>query len=187
MNAFATLSPTDFFKLADEILGKRKHVKELMSFYQNNPDKIQHWLKELDEAIELFNSKENLPSYFINAIYLKKILKIFLPSVKEVVKENQYLRSTLEAMDNFEFFDDDWEIEKLAAACIIAFYRTFMLVSQPYLKENKVQVASAIEESLAFMALRGKRTELFQAIKFWIEDWQKEGFSELLAEKVKSL
>ena len=184
MNVSATLSPTDFFKLADEILGKRKHIKELIGFYQNNPAKVKLWLIELDEAIRLFNGQSAFPAYYINAVYLKKIYKFPLPDTNEVITGEKFFQATLEEMNSFEFFDDGWEIEKLAAACVVAFYRTFMLASQPDLKENKAQVASAIEEMLALMALEGKKTELFQAIKFWIEDWQKEGFSQELASKI---
>ncbi|PIP51819.1 hypothetical protein COX59_04065 [Candidatus Beckwithbacteria bacterium CG_4_10_14_0_2_um_filter_47_25] len=185
MNVSDTLLPTDFFKLADEILGKRKHVKALIAFYKSYSDKVRLWVDELDQAISFFNSQRSFPEECINAIYLKKILKDNLLLVKDVGKENQYFRSTLEAMNSFGFFDDDWQLDKLAAACLVAFYRTFMLVSQPYLKDQKAQVASAIEEVLALMALEGKKTELFQAIKFWIEDWQKEGFSQELASKIR--
>lgn len=187
MNVFAMLSPTDFFSLAEEILGHRQYVKELVSYYQNNPGKIKLWLQELDQAIVLFNRQAKFSPLYINAIYLKSVLTNPLQSVDQVIQQTDLFRPTLEAMNNFEFFDDKWEIESLAAACIIAFYRTFVLTTQPDLKVKKVQVASVIEEMLAMMALNGKKTELFQAIKFWLEDWENEGFSQQLAIKVKSL
>lgn len=187
MRFSATLSPTDFLKSVDEILGERKHVQELIVYYQTHPEKVKLWLQELNQAIVLFNNQEHFPEIFINAIYLKKVLKNPLPLVNQVINQGNFFQPTLKAMNSFEFFDDEWQIKPLAAVCIVAFYRTFILVSYPDLKIKKAQVASAIEEMLVLMALNGKKTELFQAIEFWILDWQTEGFSQALAEKIKYL
>lgn len=187
MKFSATLLPTDFLKLVKEILGERKHVQELITYYQSHPEKVILWLQELDQAILLFNNQTQFSKIYINAIYLKKVFINSLPFVNQVIDQADFFKPTLEAMKAFEFFDKEWQIKPLAAACIVAFYRTFMLVNRPILKEKKVQVASAIEEMLAMIALNGEKTELFQSIKIWLLDWQTEGFSQELAERIKEL
>ncbi len=187
MNVSATLSLIDFFSLVDEILGHRQHVKELISYYQTHPEKIKLWLQELDQAITLFNHQKKLSPLYIKAIYLKSVLAGPLPSVNQVIQQTELFRSTLSAMNSFAFFEDKWQLNDLASVCVIAFYRTFMLTSQPDLKVKKAQVASAIEEMLALMALNGQPTELFNTIKFWLLDWQTERFSRRLAKKIKDL
>lgn len=185
MSVSVMLSPTEFLKLVNEILGKKKHVQELIVYYQTHPEKVKPWFNELDYAINEFNHQGKFDSIFVNANYLKTVFDKKLPTVKQLIDQPEFFKPTLVAMNQFKFFDDDWVLDKLARASLIAFYRTFLLISQPYLKDRKAQVASAIEEMLALMALKGEKTELFSAIKFWIENWQEEGFSKALASQIK--
>lgn len=87
----------------------------------------------------------------------------------------------------FEFIDDMEPVSKLAAAGLVAAYRTYLLTTKPELEKRNVQVASTVEEMLAVIAIRGKVTALFRAIKPWIEDYKNEGFDRSLAEAVSDL
>jgi hypothetical protein len=161
-------------------------------YLQNNKDIFEKLLGELDAAIELYNKYRSGEDVGVpegvkikNAQFTKENWDEDLPRTGEVKVEQ--LEKVCEKFLRFEFIDTMKPVEKLARAGIVATYRTCLLVARPTLVEKNVQVASTIEEMLAVMALNGNKTELFEATKLWIEDYEGQGFDLSLAQAVKAL
>lgn len=192
-----------FFNLAKTRLSKHPTILPVIDFYNSNPHVLQLFLDELDQAIHLFhryvqrNSTDKFPDVpCINADYLKLSLQgRLLPSVLDIMadmspdtdKTRQYIDQVLKNLNDFVFIDTMNPVDKLAAILIVASYRTYILIAFPDLKDNQTQVASAIEEMLALMALNGQKTKLFEATKHWVIDYQNEGFSPKLANAIQKL
>lgn len=192
-----------FFNLARARLSKHPAILPVINFYNSNPQILQLFLDELDQAIDLFHryiqkkSTDNLLNVpCINADHLKLSLRgRHLPSMRDIMTEmktdtpitRQCVDQVLKNLNDFAFIDTMKPIDKLAAALIIASYRTYVLCIFPDLKDNQAQVASALEEMLALMALNGQKTKLFDATKHWIADHQNEGFSPKLANAIQKL
>ncbi|MBI1811770.1 MAG: hypothetical protein HYR78_07570, partial [Nitrospirae bacterium] len=157
----------------------------------------------LDQAIYLFHRYvQEKPTGKLhgipctNADYLKHSLRgRRLPTVRDIMEDmkpdtpetRQRVDRLLKAINDFAFIDTMKPIENLAAALIVASYRTYVLQTFPDIKEQNAQVASALEEMLALMALNGQKTKLFEATKHWIADYQSEGFSPKLANAIQKL
>jgi len=192
-----------FFKLVQARLSKHPTILPVINFYNSNPQILQLLLDELDQAIHLFHryaqkkSTDMLPNIpCINADYLKFSLHgRLLPSVRDIMadmkpdtpKIHERIDQVLKNLNDFTFIDTMNPVDKLAAALVVASYRTYLLCIFPDLKDNLAQVASAIEEMLALMALDRKKTKLFDATKHWIADYQNEGFSPKLANAIQKL
>ena len=192
-----------FFNLAQARLSKHPTVLPVVNFYNTNPRMLQLFLEELDQAIYLFQryvqekpigKPPGVPC--INADDLKHTLRgRRLPTIRDIMedmktdspKTRQRVNQVLKNLNDFAFIDTMKPIDKLAAALVVASYRTYILCTFPDLKDNQAQIASALEEMLALLALNGQKTRLFQATKHWITDYQKEGFSTKLANAIQKL
>lgn len=198
------MNKNTFFILAQTRLSKHSAISSVIDYYNNNPQMLQQFLNELDQAIYLFHryiqkkSTDNLPNVpCINADYLKLSLRgRHLPSVRDIMTEmktdtrnktRQRVDEVLKNLNDFAFIDTMNPVDKLAAALIVASYRTYILIVFPDLKDNHAQVASATEEMLALMALNGQKTKLLEATKHWIIDYNNEGFSPKLANAIQKL
>ena len=192
-----------FFNLAQARLSKHPTILPVVNFYNSNPRMLQQFLDELDQAIRLFHryvqkkSTDKLPNVpCINANFLKRALRgRHLPTVRDIMedmkpdtpKTRERIDQVLNNLNDFAFIDTMKPIDKLAAALVVASYRTYILCTFPDLKKNQAQIASALEEMLALLALNGQKTRLFEATKHWITDYQKEGFSPKLANAIQKL
>lgn len=168
-------------------LGHRKGVVDAVIYLKSHPEYIDQLFCEINLAVDKFNKFTSNPM-LINAEYLKTITKV-LPSVEDIYKnfDSKYLDRFWELMNKFSFIDEIWEPSKMAAAIVIASYRTWMLTIHSDWKEKSAQVASALEEMLAIEALNGNVTNIFKATRHWILDWQEEGMSQELAKRLVSL
>jgi len=72
----------------------------------------------------------------------------------------------------------------MSGKIVISLYRTYFLCKHPSLRKKDIQIASTIEEMIAIRYLYGQKSRLFPAIKDWILDFRKEGFSEILANMI---
>lgn len=161
-----------FFKLVQTRLSKHPRVSPVIDFYYTNPRMLQLFLDELDQAIYLFHryvqKKPNgklLGAPCINADYLKHALRgRHLPTIRDIMKDmkpdtpkaRERIDQVINNLHDFAFIDTMKPTDKLAAALVIASYRTYILCTFPDLKNNHAQVASALEEMLALLALNGQ-------------------------------
>ncbi len=175
-------------------LGDHKRVSVIMEIVRQNPEILVVFLGELEAAIYKFNRMKN-ESLVKNADKLMRIMGTDnLPEcsviVKDLLKGNKSkkkLAQLFEEMNKFKFLDDKTSNSYLLGRILVALYRTYLLQNISGLRGKGAQVASALEEMLAVMALNGFHTHLFQATRHWIIDWKKEGFSRELAEKISRI
>lgn len=148
---------------------------------------------ELQTAIDLFNQYSSdhtitpLSLYLKNANHLSDILHgEKLPSIKELQSFDPDTAKKIFALfDKFQFIKTMHDPSQLAVALVPAFYRTYLLVTRPSLLEQHAQVASALEEMFGILALEGKQTKTFHAIKYWIVQYEEQGFDPWFAEKIR--
>lgn len=150
---------------------------------------------DLDKSIELYNSFPACLSHspyhsdmFINATHLKSIYNQPLPSYSAVL---QYLHNNPKAVDSAfsemrdsTYFHHIYEIdnpEHLLANLLTLVYRCQLLATIPFLRENKAQISSTLEELSALRYLLGQDNLHYRATRHWILDWEGEGFSRELA------
>ena len=185
--------------LVKKYSSKFKTFGEVWDFLQTHPDFVEKITREIDEAILLFNTyrrgkkifQEEIPLY--SSSHLKEILDDDLPSVEKMIafiqnsQEAELLEKIIDTVSAFAFIDTLRPIEHCAAALLLGAYRSAMLVIHPYLRENNAQVASALEEMLALMAIHGQKTTIFKAVRHWYDNYAEEGFSKELSEAVQNL
>ena len=190
-----------YTNLIEKYLGHRNNIPDVVVFLRQTPEILDIFSGELTAAINLFNRSKNELSkktkeLYINSYYLAKTIgKHDLPSWEMIVEENfgnqrnnsELLISTFKELNGFEFIEDSSIPLMLSGELFVGVYRTYVLNLVPQWRKAKVQVASSVEEMLAFLALNGIQTLLFSAIKHWIFDYEIEGFSHALARKVYEL
>jgi hypothetical protein len=173
----------------------------MLSYLSFFPESIDIYQVELTSAIHIFSRYQNnnfpypqIDDLCINAHYLSSLLhgKTLPPwcSIEEQFNNNENspdLMNVGKELNEFDFIKTIDQPGKLAAALFLGFYRTYVLVTLPFLRQKNAQVASSLEEMLAILAIEGCRTQLFYATRHWILDYQSEGFSEFLAKKVQIL
>lgn len=187
--------PKIILNLLEKNLGVHKEVASAVGKIRENPELLEALLGELDTAIYKFNRLKN-ESIIKNAEKLIGILgqtdlpdsRVVLDDITKNSSKNKRRKADLFGeMDKFQFFEDKTTEVKLMGRILVALYRTYMLQNQKGIREQGAQVASALEEMLALMAIEGFETHLFHAIKHWIANWKREGFSRELAEKIAKL
>lgn len=189
-----------FFEFLMTKLPHRKKIPALINTLRRRPFLIPILLQELDAAIAAFNTfqktydnpaleRKDLPhaNYLIVCLGQRN-----LPTVAEIiilVKENltQISKEIIPLLDQYQFLDTMTPTEKLAAAFTIFLYRSTVLSLWPDLREKGVLVGSALEEMVVLMAIKGKKTRLFEAVKPWIKDDKEEGFSPSLVKAIRKL
>lgn len=166
------------------------------------PEILSIYEGELTAALDLYARLRQNPSGFvyqsellINASYLLSNFASFeLPSWKEILTRlighesdanKDLLEEIFTEVGQFEFLDAMEDPHQLAGALLIAIYRTYTLVSFPFLRQGQAQIASTVEEMLAVFALEGWSTNLFRATSIWILDYEREGFARGLAQKIE--
>ena len=61
-------------------------------------------------------------------------------------------------------------------------YRCHLLTAIPFLRDNRAQISSTLEEMSALRFLLGEDNLHYHATRHWILDWEGEGFSQQLSE-----
>lgn len=164
-----------------------KKLIEVTNYLKQTPQFVNQLTEELEKAIEIFNQKEFSPkNIYINALYLEKIINK-LPKSSDIKISNTLQKNLINELENFEFINTMKPMKQLTSALLVATYRTYLLNNQPQLRQKNAQIASTIEEMLAYMAINNNDTLLFQATKHWIKDYKVEGFSKDLAKAIKKL
>lgn len=142
-------------------------------------------ITELNLIINKFNSSTKFTNA-INAQKLKEVLTYTLPSFEEVLDllENDVTKQkVLTEFNNSEYLKEVWEINvknTLYVNFLILVYRTTLLNWDVNLRKSGVQISSALEEMSALMALKGESSLVFESSKIWLQEWEKEEFSEQL-------
>ncbi|MBI5151652.1 MAG: hypothetical protein HZA34_03705 [Candidatus Pacebacteria bacterium] len=161
--------------------------------YDKDESLLPTLLDELQSAINLFNQYSSdhtltpFSPYLKNANHLSEILNgKKLPSINELSSfDADSTEKILALFDKFQFIKNMQDPVQLAIAIVPAFYRTALLAMQPYLLEQHAQVASAMEEMFGILALEGKETKIFHAVKHWIVQHKEENFDPRFAEKIQ--
>jgi len=175
-------------------LGNHQRVPVIMEKVRQNPEILAVFLGELEAAIYKFNRLKN-ESLVKNADKLMGIMGTDdLPACAEVLKD-LFLRNKskkkqvqlFEEINKFKFLDDKSSELYFLERILVALYRTYLLQNISGLRGKGAQIASALEEMLAVMALNGFQTHLFRATRHWITDWKTEGFSKELAQRISKL
>ena len=152
--------------------------------------------QDLDHAIILYNSFPNClknssvtPSFFINTIYIKSIFPGAFPLFTSVLAHLQNHPADLEIvfseMRTSTYFHHIYELDKpeyLLANLMTLVYRCHLLTAIPFLRDNRAQISSTLEEMSALRFLLGEDNLHYHATRHWILDWEGEGFSQQLSE-----
>jgi hypothetical protein len=172
----------------------RSNIAALSEMLERKPHAIDIYANQLEEAITLFNKHlhdNSLPNFCINARFTQKVLKetklpTFAESMNDLINSSWQVEF-LEELNKFEFIDNLDDLTCLLGRLLVASYRTYLLIKHPYLRDQNVQLASTIEEMVCLITLDGNVTNLFYAIKHWIVDYEKEGFSKELAKRIEGV
>ncbi len=191
-----TNQPGAILDFLEKNLANCKEIIKTVDKIRENPEIINVLLGELNAAIYKFNRMKN-ESVMKNSEQLIGILgQVDLPEGSEVFanianndsKNNKKkIIKLFQEMQKFRFIDVPASEEKMMGRILLALYRTFLLQKTPSLREKGAQIASSLEEMLAILALKGFDTHLFRATRHWIADWQREGFSKELADKISKI
>lgn len=201
MMKFSQRSINQILQLYQNKLVHHKYLVSAVSAVRTNSDFLHMYLEELDNAIKLLNQynktgkiKFNHCEILINANHLKNVMpNHFLPTLTQLTQDilpnstNETVDQFFKMMNIFDFWNEISQASQLTAVLTVASYRTYLRVIWPVIEKKGVQVASALEEILAVMAVNGLKTHLFQATKHWILDWKNEGFSQELAKLVQNI
>jgi hypothetical protein len=155
---------------------------------------------EIDAAVILFNSyRIDSEEVFFDiplksSVHLKGLIHDDLPAAPLLIKvilsheqRDEVLRNIMERVNAFEFIETMQPISTCAAALLLGSYRSAILELFPYIEMGDGQVASALEEMIATMAIKGKKTLLFEVCKEWYADYTNEGFTQELSEAVERI
>lgn len=192
---------SQYMTFIEDYLGNIHSIRIMLNYLNKYPQVVRIYQAELITAIDLFQKYKASIFYYpkmhelcINSRYLANLLQNNnLPTWDSIQKKLLCserpieISKTGELLRNFEFIEAMEEPNKLGAALFLGFYRTYTLVTMPFLKEKDAQVASSLEEMLSILAFEGCKTQLFWSTYHWIVDYKAEGFSEGLALKVNEL
>lgn len=187
-------------KYLEKNLGYRKMIPPLIKLLREKPDLITKYLSELDIFINLFNQYHTggkVHPLKIKDLSHARHLSIILgdrelPNVDETIElirtnSNRIKERIIPLLNQYKFLDTMAPTDKLAAALTVLSYRSVILSVHDDLREKNVMVGSAIEEFSCLMAIRGKKTKIFEAIKDWVTTDEDEEFSKGLVKKLKKL
>lgn len=195
-----------YIEFVDYYFGDRTNIPPALSLLRNIPELLDIHRGELNAAIHLFyrftrTQEYQYPRLFINAELLAGILQNQeLPDWEEIAQrlittkpgdQSSELHLTFDEIGRFQFIDrmgpPAFSPLQLLGALFVAIYRTYTLVTRPSLRREVNEIALTIEEMLALLAINGCRTQLFDATKHFILDYEEEGFAQELAQKVATL
>jgi len=169
---------------------KSKISKKVIDIF-NDDVLFRKYAAELELAINKYNSIKNNGhknlDILINTNHLLNIWDDVLPQYKSIIdrleQDDDLRNKVFTELSESDYFQVIWQIPNpnyLMLNLMILFYRTSMLCLHPQLREKDAQISSTLEEMAAVIEIEGQFTELFKAIKHWIENWDEEGFSEEL-------
>ncbi len=192
-----------YLNLVRRHLGTRKNIDASLPYLKQFPELFDIHVGELTAVTRLFERYSQFETLrnselYPNAEFLMKVLgREQLPPWAEI--EQKLLAYDMNAGDDQfsaifaeigDFKFPDWEnltIIETLGTLFISLYRTYALHSRPHWRACGAMVGSTVAEMLALLALNGCRTHLFTAEKVWILHHEEEGFSNALAERVRSL
>lgn len=172
---------------------------EVWDYMQDHPMFLQETAKEIDEAVEMFNTYRKSKDNQIHNIplqsssYLKAILREDLPTTEKVIQmiyasgDKEMVEKIMKDISGFDFIDTLKPVEHCVAALLLGSYRCGVRILYPYIAEKNAQVASSLEEMIGLMALEKRKTKLFDALRHWYKDYEAEGFSREFSEAVQKL
>lgn len=192
------ISGTHFDNIIQRYFSDRPDILEVWQFIRSNPNFTAEILKNIDEAITLFNAYKHENSIDPNniplrsAVYLKEILQEDLPSVEMLVmlikdQDQKVIQTMIDYIKDFGFIKTLRPMENCAGTLLLGSYRCAMRAIYPYIKGKNGQVSSSLEEMVALMAIHGQGTKLFDAVRYWYKDYEEEGFTKELSEAVSKL
>lgn len=178
---------------------KRPKVIEVWQYIQNNPDFTIQIGQNINKSVSLFNTYRK-KAHFKNeellksSVFLKRIIKHDLPSINNLFgqikgrsSDISLIENILKEIDHFDFIETFTPIRTCAGTLLLGSYRSAVLVLNPYLKTEKAQVASSLEEMIALIRLNGEKTMLFDCVKSWYIDYEEEGFTKELSVEIQNL
>jgi len=144
-------------------------------------------VEEISRFIDQYNFATDLDPMFINAIHLKSILSQPLPPYVQIIDQlfhdQNLLSVVIKEIKESPYFYDIYQVNNpfhFFTNFMILLYRNSLLNLRPELRVKEAQISSTIEEMACLDYLRGHDSLLFQAIKEWVIEWEREGFSEEL-------
>lgn len=187
--------------LIEKYLSEKGRVKEAVHEMRGEVDWLSGVQSEIEAMIELINSyyqnEKNITishELLVNSIHLKEMMNEILPRFDQVINEilidNKIQRKVFFELRDSTYFNEVYQISNsyhIIINLLILCYRTTLLFQNPLFKMNNVQISSSIEEMACVLMLEGKDTELFQATKHWIINWEEEEFSEKLASLISDM
>lgn len=182
-----------YFGKLREYLDKYPLCQSAFLVYDKDENLFPILVLELQSAIDLFNQYASnhtmtpYSAYLKNANHLSEILKEQkLPPISGIsFFDNNAVKNIFTLFDKFQFIKIMQNPTQLAIALVPAFYRTYLLATHPNLLEQRAQVASALEEMFGILALEGKETKTFHAIKHWIVQYEEEDFDPRFSAKIQ--
>lgn len=176
-------------------------VSSLCEELEKDPEFVERTAKEIQEALDLYNSYllsnstlgvEN--SLLINATHLKTIWPEELPAYNLILRELQtnsaLFSPVITELTTLDYFREVYELPKatwILQNILILVYRTSLLHLYPSLRKNGAQISSVIEEMISILYISGKDLSLVEASNYWIQQWESEGFSPQLAKKLNKV
>ena len=166
----------------------QSQLEGLKKIDQKYCDKI---VEEIGRFIDQYNSVTDLEPIYINTIHLKSIRSQSLPPYVQIIDQLLYDQNSLDVVikeiKESPYFYDIYQVNNSShffTNFMILLYRNSLLNQEPQLRVQEAQISSTIEEMACKSYLEGQGSLLFQAIKGWIIEWEREGFSEELAKLV---
>jgi hypothetical protein len=178
----------------------RGAVRDTVIIVHNTPEILTAIGGEVECLILLFNRIKyadkalgNDWNLLINADKTRRILReneevpLFFETCLEIFQGGKKGNINLLRAEivKFGFFDKIENPFQLLYVFQIAIYRTWILIKNERLKKHGAQIASTIEEMAAILTLEGMETNIFYAVRHWIFDCEKEGFSKGLSERLE--
>ena len=181
-------------------LGHRRQIPALAWWLRHQPDELEGLADEVDEAVRMvrrYQLGESIEPFerrdLQHCAYLCEHLgERRLPLVIEVrgwVRSGTVIADEALArlLNMYDFLDTMQPPGKLAAALAVLGYRSVVLKRWPDLRQQGVMVGSSLEEMVSVMAVQGKRTRIFRAIRDWVNESEEEGFTPALAALIQNI
>lgn len=183
-------------KVIESEFSRKIPIESILRAISADPQLIHTYINEIQLAIDTYNTGQGSGEYrslpvtmLDNTSHLAGLLEDNLPSyehVTSVLKEDpKTYKQVISELTNASF--EAYKLPdplKVLHNLLILLYRTTLLCLYPNLREGGAQISSTIEEMACVLKIDGVHTHLFEAIKHWVKDWQGEGFSPLLANKI---
>lgn len=151
------------------------------------------YLDELNLAINAFNQFRHDPNFpnkglCKNSLELDQVFQHDLPEICSVLEKiNQDLKLSklvYSELTDSSYFQEVWQIRPLnylLVNILLLIYRTAVLHLNRDLLIDKsgerlVQISSALEEMAYYLHRQNKVSNIFPALKIWLDNWQEEGF-----------